>query len=54
MNNSMKIEIFEYEEGYTIEVNGEVILECLGDEEIQDITLGELSELQLKVEAGLI
>lgn len=45
MNNSMKIEIFEYEDGYTVEVNGEVILECLSDEEVSETTLGVISKL---------
>ena len=48
MNNSMKIEIFEFREGYTVEVNGEVLLECLGADEVSDLTLGEIDELRLK------
>ena len=32
---------------YTVSVNGETILECLGECELQDITLGELSELYI-------
>lgn len=54
MNNSLKIEIFEYMEGFTVEVNGEVILECLSDEEASELTLGEITELHLKVCQGLI
>lgn len=48
MNNKFTIEVYEYAEGYTVEVNGEVLLECLGADEVSDLTIGELDELRLK------
>ena len=51
MNNSVKIEIFEYMEGYTIEVNGEVLMECLSSQEVSELTLGEIEKLHLQAES---
>lgn len=43
---NLYIEIVNHEEcGYTVSVNGEVVLECLAEDELQPIKIGELKEL---------
>lgn len=40
----MKIEINKDECGYYVVVDGETILECLGEDEINKITIGEIKK----------
>ncbi len=46
----MHIEIKEDEQTmtYTVLVNGEVLLECLAEDEVSDLTIGELQEMAMK------
>lgn len=37
--------------GYTVYVNGEVLLECLAEDEVEEITVKELVELYHKYES---
>lgn len=38
--------------GYTVYVNGEVLLECLAEDEVEEITVKEITELYEKYESG--
>lgn len=38
--------------GYTVIVNGEVMLECLSEDEVEAITVKEITELYEKYERG--
>lgn len=39
--------------GYTVYVNGEVVLECLAEDEMHEITLGDLVEMNEKLKETL-
>lgn len=39
--------------GYTVYVNGEVVLECLAEDEVHEITLGDLVEMNEKLKETL-
>lgn len=43
----MTIEIRECEQTmtYTVYVNGEAVLECLAEDEVEELTLGEITEM---------
>lgn len=42
----INIQIVHYEEcGYSVVVNGEVLLECLAEDEVEAITIKELVEM---------
>ena len=38
--------------GYTVYVNGEVLLECLAEDEVGEITVKEIAEMYEKYESG--
>lgn len=46
----MHIEIKEHQQTmtYTVFFNGEVLLECLAEDEVSNLTIGELQELALR------
>lgn len=47
----MKIEIYEDAFfGYTVQVNGETILECLSLKEVKELTIDEIIKLYNEVE----
>ena len=41
----MNIEIIKLSEGYTVKVDGEIVFECLGEEEIEELTIKEIKEI---------
>lgn len=49
----INIQIVNHEEcGYSVAVNGEVLLECLAEDEIEAITIKELVEMHKQNEEG--
>lgn len=38
--------------GYTVCVNGELLLECLAEDEVEEITVKEIAEMYEKYESG--
>lgn len=49
----MKIEIgFDNEDLYSVSVDGYVIMECLSEEDVSDLTIGDISEIRSQLKFG--